>query len=505
MAEKESNSTSRKITTNDQANYYSGITSITINGKNAFELKGKFLDDLHKNAFSEFNYLLKIDPNILTKDIEGFKTYDEYKDDWIYEWDENVPWIYRKPLTDTRKSWNDFEITNDDRNEYENEDEDDERYELCSNENHELSVCTIRRFEMIKYSFGQDEKYVVVKEDEYEDLTSISKDACRAYQEIFCLMDEGWMETTKYGKIWYDEDVHDLRSIEAEFPAIVFNDNLTSDKTLSCEPTETTKYGKIWYDEDIHDLRSIEAEFPAIVFNDNLTSDKTLSCEPTNQEPLLEDILGVATLRHTGSHYPKTYWESLPEDILLASLDPSLADYNSIDVFVFEFKECKVEVSWLVLRPRLGMRQQGDDVACLVTKDYKGGACELLRDEVVISTFLASQPNNTYLINEDLEQIHPDDLEEMDLKWQMAMLTMKARRFLKNTGRKLNLNGNDYIAFDKTKVECYNRHKRGHFTRECRAPRGHDNKSKDVTRKTMLVETLNSSAFVSCDGLGGYD
>ncbi|GJS82198.1 hypothetical protein Tco_0748739 [Tanacetum coccineum] len=206
--------------TDDQANYYSGITNITINGKNAYDLKGKFLDDLHINAFSgtsgedavehieyflktvdpinlpnvnqdklrvvvfpislvgdawrwfdgikgikllvlvefddkffgkyyppsrtgkklgsdeieptndetsdleetnhdneqeigeiyrietnlfdyetplcekfkEFNYLLKIDPDVLTKDIKGFKTYDEYKDDWIYEWNENVPW-----------------------------------------------------------------------------------------------------------------------------------------------------------------------------------------------------------------------------------------------------------------------------------------------------------------------------------------------------------------------------------------------------------------------------
>nr|GEV10982.1 hypothetical protein [Tanacetum cinerariifolium] len=46
-----------------------------------------------------------------------------------------------------------------------------------------------------------------------------------------------YVETAKYGKIWYDEDVHDLRSVKTEFPAIVFNDNLTSDKTLSCEPT----------------------------------------------------------------------------------------------------------------------------------------------------------------------------------------------------------------------------------------------------------------------------
>ncbi|GJT33991.1 hypothetical protein Tco_0924410 [Tanacetum coccineum] len=52
--------------------------------------------------FKEFNYLLKIDPDLLTKDIEGFKTYEEYKDDWIYEWNENVPWVHEKPWNDTK-------------------------------------------------------------------------------------------------------------------------------------------------------------------------------------------------------------------------------------------------------------------------------------------------------------------------------------------------------------------------------------------------------------------
>ncbi|GKB70798.1 hypothetical protein Tco_0932210 [Tanacetum coccineum] len=51
--------------------------------------------------FKEFNYLLKIDHDLLTKDIEGFKTYEEYKDDWIYEWNENIPWVHEKPWTDT--------------------------------------------------------------------------------------------------------------------------------------------------------------------------------------------------------------------------------------------------------------------------------------------------------------------------------------------------------------------------------------------------------------------
>ncbi|GKF88866.1 hypothetical protein Tco_0262829, partial [Tanacetum coccineum] len=44
-------------------------------------------------------------------------------------------------------------------------------------------------------------------------------------------------ETAMYGKIWDNEDVHDLGSVETEFPAIVFNDTLTSEAALSCEPT----------------------------------------------------------------------------------------------------------------------------------------------------------------------------------------------------------------------------------------------------------------------------
>nr|GEV33877.1 hypothetical protein [Tanacetum cinerariifolium] len=110
--------------------------------------------------------------------------------------------------------------------------------------------------------------------------------------------------------------------------------------------------------------------------------------------------------------------------------------------------------------------------------------------DVVICAFLASQPSSPQLVNEELEQIHLDDLEEMDLKWQMAMLTMRARKFLKKIARKLTVNGNETIGFDKSNVECYNYHKRGHFTREYRALRHQDNKQKETTRKNMHVETL---------------
>ncbi|GJT17971.1 hypothetical protein Tco_0876677 [Tanacetum coccineum] len=72
MADKGKKSSMETFAPNDKADYYSGITSIIVNGKNAYELKGKFLDDLHNNAFSGTNgkdavehieyYLKIIDP-----------------------------------------------------------------------------------------------------------------------------------------------------------------------------------------------------------------------------------------------------------------------------------------------------------------------------------------------------------------------------------------------------------------------------------------------------------
>ncbi|GKC49464.1 hypothetical protein Tco_1072209 [Tanacetum coccineum] len=79
------------------------------------------------------------------------------------------------------------------------------------------------------------------------------------------------------------------------------------------------------------------------------------------------------------------------------------------------------------------------------------------------------------------------------------------RRFLKNRGRKLTVNGNETISFDKSKVECYNCHKRRHFAREYRASRNQDNKNKESSRRNVPMETSTSIALVSCDGLGGYD
>nr|GEV67952.1 ribonuclease H-like domain-containing protein [Tanacetum cinerariifolium] len=123
-------------------------------------------------------------------------------------------------------------------------------------------------------------------------------------------------------------------------------------------------------------------------------------------------------------------------------------------------------------------------------------------DDVMLS-FFASQSNTSQLDNKDLEQIDTDDLKEMDLKRQVAMITMRVKKFMKRTGRNLNFDGKEPVIFDKTKVECYNFHRRGHFARECRAPRNHGNRIANNERRVVLVETHVSSLVVQ-DVLG-YD
>nr|GEU92646.1 hypothetical protein [Tanacetum cinerariifolium] len=48
--------------------------------------------------------------------------------------------------------------------------------------------------------------------------------------------------------------------------------------------------------------------------------------------------------------------------------------------------------------------------------------------DATVYAFLANQPNGYQLVHEDLEQIHEDDPKQMDLKWQIALLSMRARR-----------------------------------------------------------------------------
>ncbi|GJW86046.1 hypothetical protein Tco_0159191 [Tanacetum coccineum] len=89
-----------------------------------------------------------------------------------------------------------------------------------------------------------------------------------------------------------------------------------------------------------------------------------------------------------------------------------------------------------------------------------------IADDATVYAYLATQPNVSQVVHEDLEQIHKDDLDEMDLKWQLALLSIKARKFYQRTGQE----------------------KRS--------------RSQDSLRRTVNVEESSSKAMLAIDGTG---
>nr|GEY06273.1 hypothetical protein [Tanacetum cinerariifolium] len=119
----------------------------------------------------------------------------------------------------------------------------------------------------------------------------------------------------------------------------------------------------------------------------------------------------------------------------------------------------------------------------------------------IVSVSTASTNVSTASANNGIDE---DDIKEMDIKWNMALLSIRADRFWKKTGKKISIQGTDVTWFDKSKVVHFNSHKMGHFVRECRALRSQDRGRRDNYRQGSKVEEQAPKALMAIDGVGWY-
>ncbi|GJZ29094.1 uncharacterized mitochondrial protein-like protein [Tanacetum coccineum] len=239
------------------------------------------------------------------------------------------------------------------------------------------------------------------------------------------------------------------------------------------------------------------------------TEVKTASTPMETQKPLLKDEDGeeVDVHMYRSMIGSLIYLTSLRPDIMFAVC--ACARYQ-VNPKVSHLHAVKRIFRYLKGQPKLGLWYPKDspfDLVAYTDSDYAGasldrksttGGCQFLGCRLISW----QRKKQTVVVHEDLEQIREDDLEEMDLKWQLALLSMKVIKFYQRIGKKIIINGSDIAGYDKTRVECFNCHKMGYFARECRNPRSQENRSRnqDNSRRTVNVEESSSKAMLAIDG-----
>nr|GEX42615.1 ribonuclease H-like domain-containing protein [Tanacetum cinerariifolium] len=136
---------------------------------------------------------------------------------------------------------------------------------------------------------------------------------------------------------------------------------------------------------------------------------------------------------------------------------------------------------WEAIKSRFGGNDESKKMRkYLLKQQFKGFSVTASEGTIASSS---SNTQNVAFVSADntssTNNINDDDMEEMDLKWQVSMISMRIKKFQKRIGRKLQFDTKDPVGFDKTKVECFNCHKMGHFARDYRDKKNQDSRRRD--------------------------
>ncbi|GJW41390.1 ribonuclease H-like domain-containing protein [Tanacetum coccineum] len=195
--------------------------------------------------------------------------------------------------------------------------------------------------------------------------------------------------------------------------------------------------------------------------------------------------------------------------------------YNNLKVYEHELKGASSSNSQSIafmsaeIKGSTSRQSTADDKSEIITKGYAQASSSKLKetlnssfnsDEIICSFFAqqASMPETHD--DEDLLQIDDDAMEEIDIRWQVAMITARIRKFMRKTGRPIDLKPKNGITFDKSKIECFNCQKLGHFARECKFAKYQANRANGSKEKRIVpIEDSNSKALVAKDSQGEID
>nr|GEV88084.1 retrovirus-related Pol polyprotein from transposon TNT 1-94 [Tanacetum cinerariifolium] len=461
--------------------------------------------------FNEFNYILNIDTDLLTNDILGFKTYNEFKNEWMDGWNKGIPWIHEEP-------WSKHGTPTD----------------------NVLHICEPFHFKngIAKWTTCNLNKEGLCHEGEYLGWFEIHIHETYANTNIGAnynpYLDVSRTFNNHEGR--NDEEViQEERKPNNDHGVGNLENDLVRDNTSYRANEEDEQYDKDSYGVDAAmDFKEKHAKclmlLEVILNGDSPAPTRVVDgvlqpVAPTTVEhrlarknelkacgtllialpdkhqlkfnthkdakTLMEDIeksqlenLGVSISQEDIN---LKFLRSLPSDWRAHTLiwrnktyleEQSLDDlFNSLKIYEAKVKSSS-SASTFTQNIAFVSSSNTDSTNEPVSAAASVSAVSIkllvsalpnvdfLSNDVIYS-FFASQYNSLQLDNDALKQINANDLEEMDLKWQMAMLTVRARQFLQRTGRNLRSNRPTFMGFHMSKVECHNCHRKGHFAREC--------------------------------------
>ncbi|GJV04286.1 ribonuclease H-like domain-containing protein [Tanacetum coccineum] len=256
--------------------------------------------------------------------------------------------------------------------------------------------------------------------------------------------------------------------------------------------------------EPIPPTSSVTLRIPMIK-KDQATTDPASSSAPKtslaanarrNNEKALNILLSAIPDRHLLSFHDATNAKTLCFTIcgghVVATMirgQPGLDElefddlYNNLKVYEHELK---------------GVSNSSSQNIAFLSTEVKGST--LKQNEIICSFFAQQASMPTTHDDEDLLQIDEDAMEEIDIRWQVAMITARIRKFMRKTGRPIDLKPKNGITFDKSKIECFNCQKLGHFARECRFAKYQENRANGRNEKRIVaIEDSNSKALVATD------